>query len=514
LQIQTTPEGVWNEYQNAVSYNQSIGLYENVKKNENFFLGRQWEGVNAPDLDKPVLNFLRRVCSYMVSMLVTDDIGVSINPFEGTGEPIYKAVSRELERVMEKTKFKSLCRDFLRDAIVDGDGFFYTFFDADTGEIQIERLDNTNVLFGNPFVAEIERQPYILVAKRMLLSQAKEYAKARGAKDWQSITPDDENLYINEDEQQSEQSLVTVLMKFYRHPQTGRIHYLSCTQSVEIDRERDTGLARYPFSCMRWEKVKNCYHGEAAITGLIPNQIFVNKLFAMSMQHVKMNAFPKVIFDRTKIRRWTNKVGEAIEVVGNPNDAFAASFKVQDMSDYVMVLIDKMITYTRDFMGASDAALGNVKPDNTSAIIAVQKASSAPLELQKLSFYQAVEDTVRNIIDCMAVSYGVRPVTLETEQGNMQVPVDFGALGLNSAELNVDIGASAYWSELMQVQTLDNLFTRGIITDAVTYLEGIPDAYIKNKQKIIEKLKEQQAAAQSMQMLPGMGGENRALPQV
>lgn len=123
MQIQTTPEGVWNEYQNVVSYNQSIGLYENVKKNENFFLGRQWEGVNAPDLDKPVLNFLRRVCSYMVSMLVTDDIGVSINPFEGTGEPIYKAVSRELERVMEKTKFKSLCRDFLRDAIVDGDGF-------------------------------------------------------------------------------------------------------------------------------------------------------------------------------------------------------------------------------------------------------------------------------------------------------------------------------------------------------------------------------------------------------
>lgn len=61
MQIQTTPEGVWNEYQNAVSYNQSIGLYENVKKNENFFLGRQWEGVNAPDLDKPVLNFYRPV---------------------------------------------------------------------------------------------------------------------------------------------------------------------------------------------------------------------------------------------------------------------------------------------------------------------------------------------------------------------------------------------------------------------------------------------------------------------
>ena len=344
----------------------------------------------------------------------------------------------------------------------------------------------------------------------MLLSQAKDYAKARGAKDWQTIVADDDSLYPNEEEQQSEQSLVTVLMKFYKDPNTKHIHYYSCTQSVEIETEKDTGLLRYPLSMMRWEKVKNCYHGEAAITGLIPNQIFVNKLFAMSMQHVKMNAFPKVIFDRNRVKKWTNKVGEAIEVVGNPNEAFAASFKVQDMSDYVMVLIDKMITYTRDFMGASDAALGNVRPDNTSAIIAVQKASSAPLELQKLSFYQAVEDTVRNIIDCMETYYGQRVILVEAETGDVPAYVDFSTLGIDSSELNVDIGASAYWSELMQVQTLDNLFTNGIITDAITYLEGIPDAYVKNKQKIIEKLKEQQQLAQGAAMTQG-GGAN-ALP--
>ncbi|MFQ7004766.1 MAG: hypothetical protein ACLRRT_14530 [Ruthenibacterium lactatiformans] len=45
-----------------------------------------------------------------------------------------------------------------------------------------------------------------------------------------------------------------------------------------------------------------------------------------------------------------------------------------------------MIEYTRDTMGASDAALGNVTPDNTSAIIAVQKATSMPLELQRQDF--------------------------------------------------------------------------------------------------------------------------------
>ena len=47
---------IWREYSDGVDYNESIGLYETVRKNENFFIGNQWEGVNAPDLEKPVLN--------------------------------------------------------------------------------------------------------------------------------------------------------------------------------------------------------------------------------------------------------------------------------------------------------------------------------------------------------------------------------------------------------------------------------------------------------------------------
>lgn len=499
MEVKLKPHSIWQEYEEGRKYNQSINLYDQVKQNENFFLGRQWEGVNAPDLDKPVLNFLKRVCTYMVSMLVTDDIGISIKGKPDL-DPIYKGVSKEIEDVIERTKFKSMCRDFLRDTVVDGDGFFYIMFEPHKGEIQIELLDNTNVLFGNPYLESVEQQPYIIIAKRMLTKEARAYARNRGVDGWEAITADVDNDQYGEDKEH-EDGLATILMKFYRDKESGHIHYVSTSQNHTIEEDRDTGLTRYPLSQMRWERVKNSYHGEAALTGLIPNQIFVNKLFAMSMQHVKMNAFPKVIFDRTKIKKWSNKVGEAIEVTGNPNDAFAASFRAQDMSDYVLLLIDRMVNYTRDFMGASDAALGNVKPDNTSAIIAVQKASSAPLELQKLAFYQAVEDTIRNIIDCMVAYYGLREIQIEDNGMEGTAIVDYSTLGLEAANLHIDVGASAYWSELMQVQTLDNLFTRGIIADAVTYLEGIPDSYIRNKQKIINKLKEQ-------------GGLNNAMPQL
>ena len=186
------------------------------------------------------------------------------------------------------------------------------------------------------------------------------------------------------------------------------------------------------------------------------------------------------------------------------------------MSNQVVEIVEKTITLTRDFMGASDAALGNVKPDNTSAIIAVQKASSAPLELQRLAFYQFIEDYIRIFLELIRVHYGVRQIGYTDEDGNeTALYFVFSQLDYNAMQLKVDVGSSAYWSEVMQIQTLDNLFQNGIITDAVTYLEGIPDAYVKNKNKIIAQLKEKQNA---MSMQQGGGDVNggtamSALPQ-
>lgn len=271
---------------------------------------------------------------------------------------------------------------------------------------------------------------------------------------------------------------------------------------------------------MPWESVKCRFHGQAAVTGMIPNQIYINKMFAMAMQHVKMMAFPKMVYDKAKIPGgWTNRVGAAIPVVGDPNTAVAGGLRLPDMSAQVLETIDKVMAYTKDTMGASDAALGNVKADNTSAIIAVQKASSMPLELQKMSFYRLVEDSVRIFLDMMAANYGLRRVWTPADStgdgpahsagdggtGRMRL-FNFASLrGLN-LRLNVDIGAATYWSELVQVQTLDNLFERGIIPDAETYLELVPTAYIKDKAFLLEAVRRAQAGAGQDQAGGGRAG--------
>ena len=110
-----TPQGVFSEYERGESYNRRIELYENVLKNEYFYIGEQGKGVYAPDLEKPVLNFIKRTVSYLISMIVSDDVGVSVSLFYRVFVALFLAdnLGGEVESVIEHTKAKTLARDML-----------------------------------------------------------------------------------------------------------------------------------------------------------------------------------------------------------------------------------------------------------------------------------------------------------------------------------------------------------------------------------------------------------------
>ena len=110
------PEQVWREYQRGVDYNNRIDLYDRVKTNENFFIGRQWEGLNVTTLDPLIFNVLRRVVNLFISMLVSDDISVTAQPFQAVpnGEQMQKVIDRSVASVIERAGVKSKNRYMLR----------------------------------------------------------------------------------------------------------------------------------------------------------------------------------------------------------------------------------------------------------------------------------------------------------------------------------------------------------------------------------------------------------------
>ena len=71
--------------------------------------------------------------------------------------------------------------------------------------------------------------------------------------------------------------------------------------------------------------------------------------------------------------------------------------------------------------------------------------------------------------------------------------------------MTVEIGQATYWSELVQVQTLDNMLSQQII-DTEMYLKFLPDGYIPNRDEIIKEIKERQAVmAQQVPTVPPDG---------
>ena len=526
MKDEMTPQKVSKEYEAGLSFNQGIELYDCVQTNENFFIGKQWEGVKSNGLPTPVFNFLKRVVLFSVANVSTDNLKLHAKRLPSSGqlpanmaELLADILNDQFAAIFEYNKMGSCIREFCRNAAVDADGCTYTYWDSgvDTGQpskgaIRTEVLMNTQVMFGNPNSRDVQSQPYILIERRMLVKDAKRRAKANGSEAYLITADEKESGDPHLDNLGGDK--VTVLLRLWRDEDTGTIHGYECTRNAEIRKPWDLGIKLYPITWMNWDYVQDCYHGQAMITGLIPNQIFVNKLFAMSMISLMTLAYPKVVFDKTKVSKWSNRVGAAIAVNGNV-DNVAKIMDPASISPQISQFIDIAIGYTQKFLGASDVALGDTRPDNTSAIIALQRAAATPMELTKQNLLQSIEDLGRIYMEFMSEYYGNRFVEVPgpNGQGKVIVPFDFSILKEIPFTVELDVGASSYWSEIASMQTLDNLLMQGKIS-TVEYLKRIPAGQITDRETLIAVLEEQERMEKAMAGIPvpDAGSQQTSVP--
>lgn len=517
-----TPEQVQAEYQKMLGYNTAVNLDETVRANENFFIGKQWEGVDAKGLPTPVYNFLKQVVLFSVANITTDNIKMQATPLacERTPEDVERVaeiVNKEFDRLFEFNRVPNLVREYMRNAAVDGDSCLFTFWDDTVdagfglrGGIRTEIVDNMRVGFGNTACRDPQEQPYILIERREMTKELRRAAQEAGNPRWNDIQPDTENHNTDSYKNSSERS--TVLLRMWKERKTGTVWACEVSGRVMLREPWDMGLRLYPVTWINWDYIPDSYHGQALVTGLIPNQIFVNKLFAMSMISLMTSAFPRTVYDKTRIPKWNNAVGAAIGVNGGDVSGVAKIIDPAQISPQIAQFIQTSVDYTRQFLGATSAALGETRPDNTSAIIALQRAASIPSEITKQNLYKSIEDLGRIYLDFMAAYYGKRKVQVSMPDVGSDILAfagkdpeeletvlfDYGILNDMPMALKLDVGASSYWSEMASVQTLDNLLMQDKIT-IEEYLERIPDGYIPKRQELIASRKQ---AAQQQMMQP------------
>ena len=521
---------ILKQFQKGLDFNNRIDLNSQVETNENFFIGKQWEGVQSNGLPRPVFNFLKRVVLHQVANIISDNLAMSAKPLGAAPndkemERIAAVVNDEFAALMEHNRIPNLAREFMRNAAVDGDGATYTWWDPDAkvskdvkGAIRTDVIENTRILFGNPNSRDVQSQPWIIIFRRDFVDSVKEYAEDHDGEADKIKPDDDENQSLMESYVDDR---CTVVLRLRRDRKTKTIWAAEVTKTAVVRKEWDLGIRLYPITWVPWDYVQDSYHGQALVTGLIPNQIYINKMFAMVQISTMTTAYPKVVYDKTRIANWTNQVGAAIGVNGGDMNQVARIIDPAQVSPQISQFIDATINYTQTFTGATAAALGDTRPDNTSAIIALQRAASIPSEITKQNLYQSIEDLGRIYLEFMAEYYGERPLDVKAvdmvdpemaqyagipQDQTVVVDFDFGQLKDIPMVMRLDVGASAYWSEIASTQTLDNLLSQGQI-DIVDYLERIPEGYIAKRAELMAKYS-QPAAPPMPEMTPGMeGGE-------
>lgn len=491
----------WALYEKGKEYNRSIGLYDEVDTNERFYRGDQWTGVSAEGLPTPVFNFYKRVIDYYISNIASSAVKMSYryaSPLPALSAEEAKRINDTLRHVAEnrweKLKMDKLVSDSLYDAAITGDAFAYTYWDPSvktgqpyTGDFRTVLIDNTNVFFGNPNSRSVQAQPYIIISGREPVSDVKKQAKKNGIPKEKIdliVADRDTDCFAGDmSEKELENTKCVTLIKLWKNDE-GKVMYRKSVKDTVITEDTDTGLTLYPIAYFSWTRVKNSWHGKAVGTGLTDNQIFINKGYAMVMKHMMDTAFSKVVYDSTVIEDWSNKVGEAVAVNG-PVDNVAAVLNSGSMQSGMLDVINMAIAHTKDFLGATDSALGSERASNTSAIIALQQASAQPLENVRRSLYQFIEDIGLIWLNFMFVYYADERLLPAGEDGHTSFP--FSQYREALFECNIDVGAAGWWSEITAVNTLDNLLKLGLI-NVKQYLERLPENIIPMKKELIESI--------------------------
>lgn len=551
-------KSIWSEYEAGQQYKNSIGdkgIHDQARINERFFVGDQWHGVNAGN-EKPLTrrNIIKRIGEYKMATIGSAPIAVNYSA-EGVPDTTDVDVGRvikeqlmggelpqgntsdaEISVVMgaltdyfkvtaERVKYDDKKDQLLRNAYISGTGILYTYWDstiktglyadegrttAIVGDINCEVLDIENVVFGDPNNEDVESQPYIIIARRMDVEAVRREAEIYGQAT-EVIVPDGQNGYYRNagdrgEDEPSDSRRVTVITKLYKkYDKEGNstVWGKTVTENAVVRPEWNLLIHRYPIAKFVWERRRSCAYGDSEITYQIPNQIALNQAHSISVWAMQNTGMPKTIINGDLIPEGiSNDPAEVVKIYGSAEDMVSAIRYVAP-PNYGAAFINFTDAFAQNVLmdnGANDAALGNFRPDNATAIVQAREAAIAPMQMYQNRFYSANEDVARIWADFWITMYGKRSIKVNDEGMTKYMVFDAERYRDLVITAHIDVGASTLWSEAVSISNLGNLLSSQLIS-FIEYLERIPKGLIPDVTGLINARKQQEQMAAQQQAM-------------
>ena len=528
------PEQVQAEYRAGVEYKRQLGdrgMYEQNRINERFYSGDQWYGANCGD-SRPLVryNVVKRIGDYKMAVVGAAPVSVR---FSAEGIPHTVALQKAVEShraalrngvkadalsasaaaqamasaltdyfstTAARLKLDNLKQRVLRDAYIGGTGVLYTYWDdriptglyADEartapicGDIAAEVLEIEQVYMGDPTLEDIQQQPYVIIAQRRPVEEVRRLARAYGCRQWQAIKGD---------EKEGKEGHATLLTRFWKQygedGTTCAVKAMQVCGDVTVRPAWDMGLRLYPLALFRWEEKRHRAYGESEVPYLIPNQIAINRTISAGVWAVMMMGMPIMLVNGDVVTQpITNDPGQVIPVYGSGEEVRDAVRYVDPpaFSAQLDANVQGLIRDTMTQAGVSTTLLGDVEPNNTSAIIAVREASLMPLTMMQNRFYTFVEEVARIWAEFWMAMYGQRPLKITDRHGVWYVPFDSTACRSLLLNIRADVGSGETYSEQNVIETLDNLYKNGVI-DKKQYLSRLPQGSVPQLEQLLQEL--------------------------
>lgn len=519
----------WRLYEKGIDYIRQKNLITRTNRNWNFYIGKQWEGLESGGEELPLLNFIKPTIKHKVSTVSQNNMVANYSDLEGRDElaDVYKELNSLFSACWEKANMDMELWAMMKDAAVTGDGILY-FGTSDVSDVQ--RLNNTAVLYGDESNPDVQQQPYIIIVQRLAVGAIKKIAQENGLDDEeiQKITADQETenvignkSEVEEDDSSGEAKATCII---YMRKKDGIVHVAQCTKTVVFEPEypvasrkgKDGSVVRgmnlYPLVKVSWEDFPNSARGVSEVEQLIPNQLEINKTLARRSLIIKLTAFPRIAYDASAINNPEDldKVGAKIEMstggAQSINQAVAYLNPAQSNSD-PKNYADDLLSLTQELSGSGETAMGNINPNRVaaSAIIAIRDQAALPLNEQVAKKTTCVEDLAKLWVEIWAVYHpeGIEVRMEETdeitgEKIQRMVTITKEELDRLKPDIRIDTSQDNPWTKEAEQNWLDGVLDKQHISFE-EYIKVSPEHGIIPKNKM-QALFEERKAAQERQM--------------
>lgn len=526
-----TAEQVWREFENSKDYLEKFNYYANTEDCWRFYQGDQWHGLKAPigQDNPPILNFIKPAIKYKVGVVNANGYSINYTPqgyyeeYEANSE-ICEILNKFAQKEWERLKFDTKLWKHSTRAAITGDSYAYFVYNESTQQIDDSFIDNVSIHFADEQETDIQKQKYILIRERLLVSQIRKMAKENGVKEEELslITADADTSQQIGDMAKHEVKLEdddgkTILLTRLWKDDKGYVHILKATENVIVkpdtpilSMDGTRGLKNYPIAHLIWTEEYGGCRGQGDVLRLIDNQVEINKTNARYSIILKQFAFPHLIYDKSALTSSDDvkallRVGSTIGLDGN------RITKINELINYLQPpalpadsfnYSNTLMSTTRELIGASDSVTGQINPERASglAIQAVQDAAALPLTEQQANLKQFVEDIARIWIDMWSAYFGRVSIAEENEGGMIETVAELSNLNY---VIKVDVSPANPYSKFSQEQTMLNLLSSGYI-NFEQYVNSLEDDSSAPKVKLQEivnenkKLQEEQMQMQQM----------------